>query len=82
MTRNTSVLLGDHFDNFIKQQIQSGRFASVSEVLRAALRIFEHEETKKAQLISELKKGEESGFAKNFNRDTFLYSLHQKHLEK
>ncbi|WP_436414159.1 type II toxin-antitoxin system ParD family antitoxin [Petrimonas sp.] len=80
MARNTSVLLGDHFDNFINQQIQSGKFTSVSEVLRAALRMFEYEETKKEELISELKKGEESGFVKDFNRDDFLRNLHQKRL--
>lgn len=82
MAKNTSVLLGDYFDNFINQQVQSGKFSSVSEVIRAALRTFEYEETKKAELIKELKKGEESGFVKNFNRDTFLNTLHQKHLAK
>ena len=80
MARNTSVLLGDHFDNFINQQIQSGKFTSVSEVLRAALRMFEYEETKKEELISELKKGEESDFVKDFSRDDFLHNLHQKRL--
>lgn len=82
MAKNTSVLLGDYFNNFINQQVQSGKFSSVSEVIRAALRTFEYEETKKAELIKELKKGEESGFVKNFDRDTFLNTLHQKHLAK
>lgn len=82
MAKNTSILLGDYFDNFINQQVQSGKFSSASEVVRAALRMFEHEETKKAELIKELKKGERSGFVKDFNRDAFLNSLHQKHLAK
>lgn len=82
MAKNTSILLGDYFDNFINQQVQSGKFSSASEVVRAALRMFEHEETKKTELIKELKKGEKSGFVKNFNRDTFLNKLHQKHLVK
>ncbi len=38
--------------------MQSGKFASASEVVRAALRMFEHEETKKDELVKELKKGE------------------------
>ena len=42
--------------------------------------MFEYEETKKEELISELKKGEESGFVKDFNRDDFLRNLHQKRL--
>ncbi len=82
MAKNTSILLGDHFDRFINQQVQSGKFSSASEVIRAALRLFEHEEAKKAKLIKELKKGEQSGFVKNFNRDTILQSLHQKHITK
>ena len=82
MAKNTSILLGDYFDNFINQQVQTGKFSSASEVVRAALRMFEYEESKKAELIKELKKGEKSGFVKGFNRDTFLNKLHQKHLMK
>ncbi|HRP91182.1 MAG TPA: type II toxin-antitoxin system ParD family antitoxin [Edaphocola sp.] len=82
MAKNTSILLGDYFDNFINQQVQSGKFSSASEVVRAALRMFEYEESKKIGLIKELKKGEKSGFVEDFNRDTFLNKLHQKHLEK
>jgi antitoxin ParD1/3/4 len=82
MAKNTSILLGDYFENFINQQVQSGKFSSASEVVRAALRMFEYEETKKTELIKELKKGEKSGFVKDFNRDTFLTKLHQKHLVK
>lgn len=50
MAKNTSILLGDYFDAFIRQQIQSGKFTSASEVIRAALRMFEHEEAKKLNL--------------------------------
>ena len=82
MAKNTSILLGDYFENFISQQIKSGKFSSASEVIRSALRVFEHEETKKSILINELKKGEKSGFSTNFNRNTFLNTLHKKHTEK
>jgi len=79
MAKNTSILLGDYFDNFINEQIKSGKYASVSEVIRAALRIFEKEETQKAALIKALKKGEKSGFAEDFDKDKFLEELHRKH---
>lgn len=82
MAKNTSILLGDYFDNFISQQVNSGKFSSASEVVRAALRLFEEEEAKKAELISELKKGEKSGFVKNFDRDNFLETIHQKYVSK
>jgi antitoxin ParD1/3/4 len=58
MARNTSILLGEYFENFIKEQIATGKYSSVSEVVRTALRIFEQEETKTKSLINELKIGE------------------------
>ena len=79
MAKNTSILLGDYFDSFINKQIKTGKFSSASEVVRAALRMFEYEETKKAELINELKKGEKSGFVRNFNREAFLNNLHRKY---
>lgn len=79
MAKNTSILLGDHFENFINSQIQSGRFSSASEVVRAAMRLFEEEEKLKTELISELKKGEKSGFVKKFNRKEFVENLHAKY---
>lgn len=82
MAKNTSILLGDYFDSFINSQIKSGKFSSASEVVRSALRMFEHEEVKKSELIKELKKGEKSGFIKNFNKENFLSDLHEKHLSK
>jgi antitoxin ParD1/3/4 len=40
--------------------------------------LFEYEETKKAKSADELKKGEKSGFVKDFNREDFLNAIHQK----
>ena len=80
MAKNTSILLGDYFDNFISRQIETGKYSSASEVVRAALRMFEHEESKKTELIKELKKGEKSGFVENFDRKELLKNLHKKHL--
>jgi len=80
MAKNTSILLGDYFDRFISYQVETGRFSSASEVVRAALRLFEQEETKKTELVTELKKGEQSGVVRNFNRKTFLDGLHEKYV--
>ena len=80
MAKNTSILLGDYFDNFINKLVKTGKYSSASEVVRAALRIFEYEESKKTELIKELKKGEKSGLVKDFDREAFLNNLHQKHL--
>ena len=48
MARNISILLGDYFENFINKQIASGKYSSVSEAVRAALRSFEQEDNKAA----------------------------------
>lgn len=82
MAKNTSILLGDYFDSYIHAQIKSGRYASASEVIREALRLFEQTETQKAALIEALIKGEGSGFILNFERQDFLQSLHHKYPEK
>ncbi|MCH7396859.1 type II toxin-antitoxin system ParD family antitoxin [Belliella sp. DSM 107340] len=81
MAKNTSILLGDYFDSFIKQQVQTGKYSSASEVVRAALRAFEQNETKKELLVKELEKGEKSGFNKNFDRKEFLETIHKKHMK-
>ena len=61
MAKNTSITLGEHFERFIAQQIAEGRYASASEVVRAALRQFEDNEKKVATLRRLLEEGEKSG---------------------
>lgn len=75
MARNTSILLGEHFENFINEQIATGKYSSVSEVVRAALRVFEQEENKTKALINELKIGEKSGKIRGFDRNKNLEML-------
>jgi antitoxin ParD1/3/4 len=82
MAKETSIVLGDHFDDFINQQLKTGRFASASEVICAALRLFEQEESLKTELIKKLQKAEKSGFVKNLNRDALLNELHNKYLKR
>ena len=82
MAKNTSILLGDYYEKFIQDQIKSGKYSSASEVVRAAMRMFSHEENKKSLLIKALVKGEKSGFVKNFDQSDFLDALATKHSEK
>ena len=74
MGRNTSISLGDHFENFVDDKVSTGRFKNASEVIRAGLRLLEDEETKIVSLKNAIAEGIESGAARNFNP--------KKHLEK
>lgn len=79
MGRNTSIILGDHFDEFIKSEIESGRYNSASEVIRSGLRLIE-EESKKIRLINEaLIVGEVSGDAKQFDNEDFKAKMRKKY---
>jgi antitoxin ParD1/3/4 len=79
MGKNTSISLGDHFENFINGEIKSGRYGSVSEVIRTALRLLESEERKLNDLRNALIDGEQSGFVEDFDSKEFLKTLHKKH---
>jgi antitoxin ParD1/3/4 len=77
MVKNTSISLGNHFEDFIREEVNSGRYGSVSEVIRSALRLLEREEKK--ELIKALKVGENSGFVENFDPKQNLSELHRQH---
>ena len=74
MAKNTSVTLGDHFDQFINQQLHSGRYGSASEVLRAGLRALEDKETKLLNLRNMLVQGEQSCTAE-YSYDSLIAEL-------
>ena len=75
MGKNTSISIGQHFDSFIQNQIDTGRYASTSEVVRAGLRLLEEEEQKLRLLRQSLIDGEESGWVENFNPTDFKAKL-------
>jgi antitoxin ParD1/3/4 len=42
-----SVALGQHFETFVRGQLESGRFNNASEVVRAGLRLLEESEDRR-----------------------------------
>ena len=64
-TMPSSYVIGEHFELVIKEQIQQGRYATASEVIRDGLRSLEERETLRAlkleALRTEIQRGSSSG---------------------
>ena len=72
LSKNTSVSLGDHFAEFIEEQVARGRFSSASDVVRAGLRLLEEREARLLALQAALVEGERSGEPEPLDFDHFL----------
>lgn len=59
----TSVALSPHFETFIRQQVDSGRFNNASEVVRAGLRLLEEREAEHSARLQVLREAIETGLA-------------------
>ena len=72
MRRDTSITLGDHFADFVDQQVGGGRYGSASDVVRAGLRLLEEQEARLEALRAALIEGEDSGVARPLDVEAFL----------
>ncbi len=75
MSKNTSVTLGNHFEDFVQNRISAGRYKNTSEVIRAGLRLLEEEEDKVIALRHAIQEGINSGIAEDFEPEEFLKNL-------
>jgi antitoxin ParD1/3/4 len=73
--KNTSISLGDYFDQFVNSQVSAGRYKNVSEVVRAGLRLLDDEESKIMALKAAIQKGLDSPRVENFDFDENLKRL-------
>lgn len=78
--KNTSISLGNYFDQFVNTQVSSGRYKNVSEVIRAGLRLLENEEAKVIALKNAIQEGIDSGIAQDFDPVKNLEQLKAKRL--
>jgi len=60
-TRN--INLTDHFDRFVAEQVESGRYKNASEVMRAGLRLLEKRAQRDEQTLVLLRRLAAEGFA-------------------
>jgi antitoxin ParD1/3/4 len=78
MGKNTSISLGDHFEEFVQTRIGEGRYTNASEVIRAGLRLLEEEEQKFYALRKSIQDGIDSGIAEDFDPKTHLKELKRR----
>ncbi len=78
MSKNTPVSLGSYYEQFIQRSVTEGRYGNISEVIRAALRLLEEEESKTAALRKAIEEGVQSGLAKDFDPEKHLVDLKAK----
>lgn len=78
MSKNTSITLGDYFDEFIQNILREGRYKNASEAIRAGLRLLEEEEQKIINLRKAIDEGVKSGIAKDFDPVKHLKKLKSK----
>lgn len=57
----SSYAIGEHFEQFIKSQLESGRYSSASEIVRDALRLMEEREQLRKIQIDQLRQQIQAG---------------------
>lgn len=67
--------MGEHFEAFVQASISEGRYKNASEVIRAGLRLLEHEEQKYYSLKKALQDRIDSGVAENFDPEVYLKKI-------
>jgi antitoxin ParD1/3/4 len=71
-SKNTSISLGKPFTDFAARKVESGEFATTSEVVREAMRQYMAEDDRIVALRREIQKGIDSGIAQDFDIDTWF----------
>lgn len=61
----SSYTIGDHFEHFVREQVEGGSYASASEVIRDGMRLLEQERQRRKAVIDglrgEIERGRRSG---------------------
>ena len=60
-----SYAVGDHFDKFIREQVEAGRYNNASEVVREGLRLVEEREARLKALSNHITTAIERGGSHN-----------------
>lgn len=72
MGRNTSIVLGEVHERFVRRQIERGRFESVSEAVREGLSLLEERELALERLRQAIDEGDASGDFREVDIEAWL----------
>ncbi len=78
MSKNTSISLGVHFNDFMAHEVATGRFGTASEVVRAGLRLLELEEKKLEVLRAFIDEGLNSHESEDVDGEEFFSRVRRK----
>lgn len=67
--KTTSVALGEKFTEYTRKRVESGEFASASEVIRDALRLHEERTAFRSKLLEKIDEGLASPIDEEFDID-------------
>jgi len=78
--KTQTLSLGEHWNSFIESHLETGRYASASEMVREGLRLLEEKEanSRLEALRQALIKGEESGDAGVLDMDAIRQEARQE----
>jgi antitoxin ParD1/3/4 len=71
-SKNTSISLGKPFTDFAARKVESGEFATTSEVVREAMRQYMAEDDRIVALRAIIQKSLDSGPAREFDIDAWF----------
>lgn len=78
MGRTVTASIGQHYEDFIREIILSGRYNNTSEVIREGLRRLEEDEARLASLKAAIDEGDASPDMDDFDPQAFLQEMKNK----
>ena len=79
MGKNTSVILGEYYEELIKKEMSLGTYASASEMIREGLRLLDERKQRIQAINNALDTGEKSGEPLSYDHDAFLKKMAAKY---
>ncbi|MCB0477767.1 MAG: type II toxin-antitoxin system ParD family antitoxin, partial [Crocinitomicaceae bacterium] len=74
-----SYILGEQFDQMIREEVESGKYKNASEVVREGLRLLFEKKKAEEHLIFLVEESQKEGYDENFDREKYLEDLKKKY---